>query len=509
MTVKTGDYIEFPKGTPVWNDSYFNDFPAPSGRKMVVEAIKVHTVTIYQHDDIQSYRCRVVPADGYPVRRGLNRPEGRTIHCFRAKSVKVSDYATEAEARAAWPSGLDRLEEWLTEWRAWDSEVKSCVIVEQGDFVEFGKNRYVRLADVKIVAAPEPKKEKVTKVTNQQLMIPKSVWKTDTEILLYLYSFGFNATSGQYESKKTMLVPIPAGTEFTITGKAEKKHHPNDASDSMFAHMQLAFPIEYVAADGCKHTAWAFYKLIEHSVMVKGPDTIPEFVLLDTATNKFYAGNPYGYDISKQMWTNSDLAYSDRYTKAKKFKRLSDVRAHLLIQSGYYDNLPESWGSVPEWMSQSKNFDVPDTWVIVKYDKLTKLELERIEAIDTFKRAWRLRELTVNYGSAVRKLYSDLDKKGDLDNWSAAMFFVNKDEDAKWNSVWYEEFTDEQKKSFKDLAKQFDNNTTKLVLSNTSAAIAIKDVETAVMLKLSMSDSNNWLVVDFKTMSTIVEETNV
>jgi len=504
MTIKTGDYIEIPKGTDVWHGPYFNDFPIPSGRKIVTEVVKVTSVTIYQYEDHQSYCGRNASSNSFPLRRSTSKPSG---HCHYGalphNSSQVSDYPTEAAARAAWPSNSNSIKDWMEEWHAWQAEVASCVIAEQCDFVEISKNRFVRASDVAVVPAPEVKAKEV-KVTNYQKMQPKSVWKSDTDIQLVTYDWrAFNAPGSQVVENK--LTPIPAGTHFTITGKAKKLFHPNGTTDSIWSQMQNAFPIEFVAVTGKKVKSWAFYRLIENAEMVKGPEVVPEFVLLDTATGKFYTGNPYGYDTTQEMWTNAGLSYSDRYSKAKKFKRLSDVRAHLLIQSGYYYDLHESWGAVPDWMCQSKSFDVPDTWVIVKYDKLTKVEMERIEALDTFNRAWKLRDLTVKYGSAVRKLYGDLDKKGEVDKWSAAMFYVGKKEDTTWNSIWYEEFSDEKKKEFRELTKQFDKDTAKLVMGKTSAAIAIKDLETAVMLRLTM-DTSEWLVVDFKTMTEVVEK---
>lgn len=499
MTIKPCDYIEIPKGTDVWHGPYFNDLPVPSGRKMVTEVVKVSPVTVYQYEEHQSFCHRESP-DEPLLRRGTSKPSG---HCHYGNLYPnpslVSDYPTEAAAIAAWPDSKNGLKVWMKEWHAWQAELASCVIVEQCDFVEIGKNRFVRASDVTVVPAPVVV-DKEAKVTNYQKMQPKSVWKSDSDIQPVLYDYDYMTRT----TKKRLLTVIPAGTEFTITGKAKKLSHPKDAAESSWYDVQNAFPVEF-ASGGKKFKSWVFYKLIEHVEMVKGPEVVPEFALLDTATNKFYTGNPYGYDVNKGMWTDLGLSYSDRYTKAKKFKRLSDVRAHLLIQSGYYDDLHESWGSVPDWMCQSKAFDVPDSWIIVKYDKLTKVELERIEALDTFNRAWKLRDLTVKYGSAVRKLYGDLDKKGEIDKWSAAMFYVGKKEDTTWNSIWYEEFSDEKKKEFKDLAKQFDKDTAKLVLGKTSVAIAIKDVETAVMLKLTM-DASDWLLVDFKTMTEVVEK---
>lgn len=507
MTIKTGDHIEIPKGTDLWADPYFRDIPTPTGRKMVTEVMKVTPVTIYQYEKHQGYHGRV-PSNGRVLCRATKPPTGGAYYAgFPHKAAQVSDYDTEQAARDAYlksSRNVDGIEQWLGEWRAWQAEVASCVVVEQCDFVEISKSRFVRVSDVTVVPSPVVKPKEV-KVTNYQKMQPNSVWKSDVDLQPIQYDYNWYGPQG-HTVTETKLTPIPAGTHFTIMGKAKQQFHPGDSKESNedpWRKCQNAFPIEFVSATGKKVSHWVFYKLIENAEMVKGPEAVPEFVLLDTATNKFYTGNPYGYDVAQGMWTNSGLSYSDRYAKAKKFKRLSDVRAHLLIQSGYYYDLHESWGSVPDWMCQSKSFDVPDTWIIVKYDKLTKIEMERIEALDTFNRAWKLRDLTVKYGSAVRKLYSDLDKKGEIDKWSAAMFYVGKKEDTTWNSIWYEEFSDERKKEFKDMAKQFDKDAAKLVLGKTSVAIAIKDVETAVMMKLIL-DMSEWLLVDFKTMATVV-----
>ena len=196
-----------------------------------------------------------------------------------------------------------------------------------------------------------------------------------------------------------------------------------------------------------------------------------------------------------------DLEYSEKLSKAKKFNRLSDVRTHALVQSGYYDDLPSAWGDVPDWMCGSKSFDIPDTWEIVKIDKLTKDEMDRVELIDTFKRSWRLRELTVKYGSAVRQVYSDLEKKGKLAEYSAMMYFSVKDND-KYRYDY--ELTEEEKAGVQEMIDRFDKTDLKAHKTKTGFAIAVKDDGTAAMARLMYTGKLDCGIVNFSTMREVV-----
>lgn len=291
---------------------------------------------------------------------------------------------------------------------------------------------------------------------------------------------------------------IPAGTEITVTGKSQT-YGPGYVSG-------IWIPIEYAGKK----------ILIEYKELNKTPEPeqvgeaeiVPMFVIRDKATGHFYCGYEYGYyDYSQRVGSGSapyvngsGLTYSEKLTKAKKFKRLADVRVHALIQSGYYDDLPESYGSVPEWMCGRKLFDVPETWEIVKMDKVTKQEVETIELIDTYKRSWKLRELTVKYSSDVRKVYSDLEKKNKVAEWSAIMMFKKKSDD-----YWYHnELTPAEIADVNALLGRFGGDV-KIQKGTSGFAVAIKDAMTATLVRLAYQGDLECAIVDFETMSEVVK----
>lgn len=281
---------------------------------------------------------------------------------------------------------------------------------------------------------------------------------------------------------------IPVGTPFAVTGKF--KTYGRGWTKGLFV------PIKF----GNTETLVEFKQFKDKVVQVGDTVVEHQFVIWDKAEQKYY-GN-YDYDYNNP--SASTLRYDAKLTKAKKFKRLADVRVHCLIQSGYYDDLPESWGSVPEWMCGRKMFDVPDTWEIVKLNKATKQEVERIELIDTFNRSWKLRALTVKYNSAVRAVYSDLEKKGKLGEYSAMMMFA-KPRDEKWG-YWADELTDAEKDEVTALMNRYSGSDAKIQKTNTGFAVAVKDASTATMIYLTYVGSLKSVIIDFETMEEVVTQ---
>jgi len=361
-------------------------------------------------------------------------------------------------------------------------------------------NKSTLLSNVEPAEAPAPHKVdevKAKEPTLRQRMVKGTKWKltqdaqvTKEKRVPVKYP---NGRMG-YNSETELDFIVPAGTEIEIAGKA--------SSYSPWYSSGVWLPVV------AKGYAKGFY--IEYKELNKKPEqigeaeVIPMFAIWDTAKKQYYVGYDYGaYDYATRTRNGDGLAYTDKLAKSKKFKRLADVRVHALIQTGYYDDLPESWDSVPEWMCGRKLFDVPDTWEIVKYDKLTKKEIERIELVDTFKRSWRLRELTVKYSSAVRKVYGDLEKKKKLNDWSAIMMFKKKNE-SNWG-YWTEELTQKEIEEINELLGRFGDEV-KIQKGHSGFAVAIKDAMTATMIRLAYQGDLECAIIDFTTMKEVVAE---
>lgn len=280
---------------------------------------------------------------------------------------------------------------------------------------------------------------------------------------------------------------IPAGTVIEIVDKFTT-YGPSYVDG-------LWVPIAY---PGYKSRLVLYSELNQDPEQVGEAEVIPVFYIWDTAEKKYYSG--YDYDYQKRG--DQTITYTDKLSKAKSFKMLNLVRTHALIQSGYYDDLPESWGSVPDWMQGSKKFEIPETWEIVKFNKLTKTEIERIELVDTFKRTWKLRSLTVKFGSAVRAVYSALEKKGDLAKFSAMLSFsTGKDAHGYYND---DDIPEAEKEAIKELLKQFEKGDIKIHKSSTGFAVGAKDATTAMMVKLAYSGDLECALIDFTTMDEVV-----
>lgn len=353
-------------------------------------------------------------------------------------------------------------------------------LVNQGKVVCWGQDKFTLLENVEVADEPV-RKEAVSKgPTLRQRMVKGTKWKLSQDAKL--------VKNGKEYGEVIDDGVIPAGTIIEIMDKFTT-YGPG-------WYNGLWVPIKF---PGWESRLVEFSQINQNPEQVGEAEVVPIFVIWDKAQQKYYGG--YNGRMVNGCWQYS-LDYADKLTKAKKFNRLADVRVHALVQTGYYDDLPHSWGDVPDWMQGSKAFDIPDTWEIVKIDKLTKNEIERIELVDTFKRSWRLRELTVKYGSAVRQVYSDLEKKGKLTDYQAMMYFTKKHDDS---SYWYDyELTESEKAEVMELIDRYDKNDMKTHKSTTGYAVAVTDDSMAAMAKLMYSGNLACVVIDFKTMSEIV-----
>lgn len=337
--------------------------------------------------------------------------------------------------------------------------------------------------------------EKVKAPSLRQRMVKGTKWKLTADAALssskqitYKDERGFPCVDQILEPRGV----LPAGTEITITGKARA-----EAPGPGWYYKGIWFP---VTVNGVEDFV-EFKELNKNPEQIGEAEAVPEFVIWDTEKQAYYTGHEYKKNA--QYRTDSEITYDAKLSKAKKFKRLADVRAHALVQSGYYYDLPESWGSVPEWMLNSKTFNVPDTWEIVKYDKLSKKEIERIELVTTYKRSWKLRDLTVKYSSAVRQVYSELDKKKKLGDYSAVMMF-KKAKDCG-NGYWAEELLPTEVADINNLMGRFGDDV-KIQKNTVGFAVAVKDAMTATMIRLAYMGELECVIIDFATMDEVVNK---
>lgn len=368
-----------------------------------------------------------------------------------------------------------------------------------------------KLTDIKNVVKVDPPKEKeVSKEpTFRQRLVAKTSWKVTTPFPVYsTHVVQQSGGTHTWTSRELLLLgDLPLDTEFTITDKASTGYPGVYSEESRGVWYPVIFTSDHQVNGVSVKDKKSWLRLSDingNLEQVGQAEPVPVFVIWDTAKQAYYSGWDSGYDYTKRVATDGGVKYEAKLTKAKKFNRLNDARVHALVQSGYYDDLPAFWGDVPEWMCGGKLFDIPDTWEIIKIDKLTKTVMERIDLITTFKRTWKLRALTIKYGSAVRAVYSDLEKKGKLGEYQAMMVFTKKKDDDEW--YWNYELTDEEKADIKDMADRFDKKDIKSHKSNIGFAAAVKDIDTAIMVKLMYSGTLTCSLIDFSKMDEAVAD---
>lgn len=167
----------------------------------------------------------------------------------------------------------------------------------------------------------------------------------------------------------------------------------------------------------------------KNPTMLSAPEVIPFFALRNTATGRWYSEstsrwNGGGYE--------STLHFDEKSTKARKFKRLADARAHMLIMGGYYEGLPDT-GNFPQWMRTDRTVKWPDTIEIVEIDKVTKQEVRTLETAEHQSKMWRLRDLTMAFGPSTRAMYKKLEDKNQLGEYPVMVFWRNSDKTDDWD----------------------------------------------------------------------------
>lgn len=228
------------------------------------------------------------------------------------------------------------------------------------------------------------------------------------------------------------------------------------------------------------------------------------YVIKDTTTGKLYSDTSNFYD-KLDFSRKTEIIYTDKFSQAKKFTDIGKLRVHLLNITGYFDGLDGGMYYVYE--SSSNLVDIPDTWVAAEYNKVTKEELSTIDIQTQYKRTWSIRELTKQYGSTVRSVYNEIDKKGLLDDYSAVvMFRPNDDNKELWS---YNNDTKTKLKEEVDavIKKAVKKGEYVRKLDGTGIAVGLKKKSLAVMLKLAYKGEMKINVLDIKEMKEIVENT--
>lgn len=366
-----------------------------------------------------------------------------------------------------------------------------------GTWGEHDRYQYVDTTKIQEVEAPKKAERTDTGPTMTQLLQPGSKWKLTEPAPLDIGKRVQQTNERNYEWIEVHYVPngeLPVGTEFTVVTKPAAA-----ASWRVKGRTGLYVDVDVM---GKPHTLKVTD--LKNAEPLQEAEAQPVFVIQDSVTGLFYKAPEYCMN-DKGVWTHTKYTMVERFPGARKWKRLSDVRTSLLDITGYYDGLPDS-GNLPDWMggkAQIEYKDIPRTWRIAKVNKLTKTVMDTVELVDTLDRSWRLRDLTVKYGSGVRSTYSSLEKNDKIKEFSGMLIFtVGEAKRKKW---WDNGMTDEQKAEIDEALQALDKKDIKRGKGFSDYAIAVKDIDTAVMIKLQYSGELNCHLVDLQSLQEVVK----
>jgi hypothetical protein len=188
----------------------------------------------------------------------------------------------------------------------------------------------------------------------------------------------------------------------------------------------------------------------------------------------------------------------DRVQDARKYDDLSKVKVSVLDWTGYYEGLDENEGR-PDWMgSGQKVADLPPTFDVIVYDKHTRTVLETIDIQPWYTKVWKLRVLTVNHGSIVRKVFASIERKGELDQFTHLLVMTGGDRTV---------LSDADRSAFEVLIGQTGAKRTDMrrAKDDYAMAVAFRDPNLAFMARIGYSGSVPLVVLNLQTMQEEVQ----
>jgi hypothetical protein len=353
-----------------------------------------------------------------------------------------------------------------------------------------------------------------TKPTKVSQMINKSVWRFTEDTPIYKYSDGqtgpnFVTRYCNPQITKTQIIVAPKGEQFTVQGKSTTYYH--DHTGMILTTLRTKwFTIEINKVTYC-----VGYSDIQNTIEVVDVPKVTVWVLRDKLTGEYYKCSNYSrIGFGKcTIWP----VMSKTYSTAKKAGDIGKLKSSILSFSGYFNDLPGS-ENMPDWLQGSgdEGFQMPDTWEAVEFDKATKQEIQTVDIQTWYKRTWSLRTLTVKYGSAVRKVFGTVEKKGEIDNIGSLLTFqtpivTHTTGPPPSRSLSYTSqnpITKEQESEITEIITQTGTKRGEYfrVKDDNSMAIAFKNPNLAVMARLAYAGD---LVVVAYNMKTMQEETEL
>lgn len=524
MGFKNGDWVKIPKGTPV-KQHHYGDYN-PSSRDVVVQP-SVHEIYGWRHsvlteDDREAWHLESVenrgPADQDPHITGVNWSAERAEEWRKGELAIEAKYKAIATERAG--GTLDELH-----W----GEGKIC------------SAQYGVLAE-----APAPRKKSEPKINKRQQMVKGSKWKLteDVDLTFNISNPAIEVAMNVWDSKNPRSSPThqawyanrqaerkrlentigkyivktirncKTGEVFTVTQKF-RTYSPYDIMD------KTAGAVAIIQFDGDADEIAARYKQLEPLIEADAIPTVDVYVLRNKTTGLYFKSTEYNEAKTKAaqkakgtkwgIWHEHavyDAIFVDNFMKAKHYDAISRAKSSILEATGYYYELPGS-ENLPEWMGHAASFDFTQDYELVKFDKLGRKEVETIDLWDWYQNAWRLRELTVKYGSSVRSCYKELEKKNLLDEQSGVIVFTASEDAVDRAYGDRSALTDEDREEINRAitVAGLKKGKYKRGEDHKSVAVSFPNKGAALMFKLSYGGTLKATVIDLQEMKEVVEAT--
>ena len=416
-------------------------------------------------------------------------------------------------------------------------------------------------------AAPVASGTKVERNT----MVHNSRWvfNRDVDIMLWCLKQGVDRSNDAEDYELVAAQHIPAGTKFTVIGKfssghpvASFKNSDKTITDGVMARVIFDDPSKIKTGDRYSfrrrhgniglaswHSGPQFngthvtYEMEGHELPYAQINTAispleipytPVFVLRDSATGELFGGwkdenyvekfSNYDGTFRTYMGKRSDIGNAKMVTKlssAKKYATSSAAKASIREFTGYNEGLEEGHeGGAYYIMGGKKVMDLPPTWEMVEFNKVTGEEKRVIEVQNWLKSLNRLRVLTTTHGSAARAAYKKAEAHAE--DFPVILIFQNRSVGSAkdWNGgrySWDEKarFDDWRHgpaamKAIDEAIKVISGKTLK-AKSASAVAVACQSLADAIYAKMSFSFASKddqaigITLLDFNTLEEIVE----
>ena len=422
------------------------------------------------------------------------------------------------------------------------------------------------------VAASAPKAPKAVtaapvtasgaKVERNQ-MVPGSIWVFDADVTITTWestsafdtmyhdrSLTMDAREQRAEAMgkagtayvERVVAVVPKGTTFKVAGKIVASAQGYSGKKSWETNSGLMVPVEDMAphAQGLvkvyvstpssgahRKSAFPFAQIRENISPLEIPETLV-YVLRDSATGELFggwqttssvvhAGTKYEYKSKDSLIGQPRMV--TKLSSAKKYATSSAAKASIREFTGYNEGLEEGdEGGAYYIMGGKKAMDLPPTWEMVEFDKVTGAEKRVIEIQNWLKSLNRLRVLTTTHGSAARAAYKKAEAHAE--DFPVILIFQNRSvgSGTDWKGYSWDEkarFDDWRHgpaaiKAIDDAIKAISGKTLK-AKSASAVSVACKSLSDAIYAKMSFDfDSQDdqaigITLLDFNTLEEIVD----